>query len=162
MVELWDAYDKDFNRIDGVTLVRGESIPDGMYHLVADIVVKHTDKTYLLMQRDYSKHIAGGLWELTAGGSALLGESPLDCAIRELREETGIVSENFEYFGYIVSEEHATIYTEFLCTTNCDKDSILLQEGETITYRWLTEAELENFPEKELSSRRGLMIIQKE
>lgn len=161
MAELWDAYDKDFNRIEGITLVRGESIPNGMYHLIADIVVKHTDKTYLLMQRDYNKHW-GGLWELTAGGSALLGESPLDCAIRELREETGIESENFEYYGTVVSEEYHTIYAEFLCTTNCNKDTILLQEGETIAYKWLTEDELENFPEKELSSRRGLIIIQKE
>lgn len=52
--------------------------------------MKHTDGTYLLMQRDYKKQF-GGKWELTAGGSALQGESPLECAIRELREETGIV-----------------------------------------------------------------------
>ena len=48
---------KDFNKIDNVTLVRGENIPDGMYHLVGEIIVKHKDGTYLLMQRDYKKHL---------------------------------------------------------------------------------------------------------
>ena len=90
-MELWDAYDKDFCKIDGVTLVRGEKIPDGMYHLVADVIVRHKDGEYLLMQRDPGKHY-GGMWEATAGGSAIKGENAYECAVRELREETGIES----------------------------------------------------------------------
>ena len=38
------------------------------------------------MQRDPRKPW-GGMWEATAGGSALAGETPLECAARELREE---------------------------------------------------------------------------
>jgi len=41
--------------------------------------VKHIDGSYLIMQRDYGKHY-GGKWELTAGGSALKGEKPIECA----------------------------------------------------------------------------------
>lgn len=88
-MELWDAYDENFNIINGVTLVRGEEISKGMFHLVCEVAVRHTDGTYLLMQRDFKKPL-GGLWELTAGGSALKGETPLQCARRELSEETGI------------------------------------------------------------------------
>lgn len=73
MAELWDAYDKNFNKIENTTLVRGENIPDGIYHLVSEVIVKHTDGSYLLMQRDFRKH-HGGEWEVTAGGSALQGE----------------------------------------------------------------------------------------
>lgn len=92
MLELWDAYDNQFNKLDNIVLVRGDEIPDGIYHLVCEIAVRHTDGQYLLMQRDKRKHF-GGMWELTAGGSALKGELPLECAVRELREETGICSE---------------------------------------------------------------------
>ena len=42
------------------------------------------------MQHDLRKH-HGGEWEVTAGGSALQGENGLEAAIRELKEETGIV-----------------------------------------------------------------------
>ena len=48
LVELWDAYDEKLNRIDGMTLVRGEDVPDGVFHLVCEIIVRHTDGTYLL------------------------------------------------------------------------------------------------------------------
>ncbi len=31
MAELWDAYDAGFNKLDNVTLARGETIPDGVF-----------------------------------------------------------------------------------------------------------------------------------
>ena len=66
-MELWDAYDEKLNKIEGLTLVRGGEVPDGVFHLVCEIIVRHTDGTYLLMQRDPQKHL-GGMWEATAGG----------------------------------------------------------------------------------------------
>ena len=42
-MELWDAYDSKLNKIDGVTLVRGEQIPDGYFHLCSEIIVKVDD-----------------------------------------------------------------------------------------------------------------------
>lgn len=48
-MEYWDAYDRNINKIKNKTLVRGKPIPDGIYHLVCDIAVRHIDGTYLLM-----------------------------------------------------------------------------------------------------------------
>lgn len=48
-MERWDAYDRHFQKVEGVTLIRGEPIPEGLYHLVCDILVRHRDGTYLLM-----------------------------------------------------------------------------------------------------------------
>ena len=39
MVEIWDAYDKNFCKIENVRLVRGEVIPEGIYHLVCEITL---------------------------------------------------------------------------------------------------------------------------
>lgn len=39
-MELWDPYDEKLNKIDGMTLVRGEEVPDGVFHLVCDIITK--------------------------------------------------------------------------------------------------------------------------
>ena len=72
-MELWDAYDRDFKKVQGVTLIRGEKVPENYFHLVCDIIVRHADGSYLVMQRDKRKHL-GGMWEATAGGSALQGE----------------------------------------------------------------------------------------
>ena len=141
-MEIWDAYLAD-GTLAGCDLVRGEPIPKGLYHLVSDILVRHTDGDYLLMQRDHRKPNYGGYFEATAGGSALKGEDALTCAKRELREETGIRSGNLTSIGRFVS--HNTIYETFLCVTDCDKNSITLQEGETVSYKWISEAEFIDF-----------------
>ena len=140
-MELWDAYDAEFHKIEGKTLVRGEPIPGGLCHLVCDIIVKHADGTYLLMKRDPRK-IYGGMWEATAGGSALEGETPLGCAIRELREETGIISEDLVEVGMVTDEGAHAIYVEFLCVTDWEKEKITLQEGETVAFQWVSREEL--------------------
>ena len=157
-MEIWDAYNKEFEKIDGMTLIRGETIPDGVYHLVSDVIVRHADGTYLLMQRDSRKHF-GGMWEATAGGSALTREGPLACAIRELREETGIGSEALTEVGRVVNDHNHTLYVEFLCVTDCEKEQVTLQEGETSAFRWVTKDELVSMKKDELVTERMQRFI---
>jgi 8-oxo-dGTP pyrophosphatase MutT (NUDIX family) len=90
MMELWNAYLRDGTVTDGI-LVRDEPIPDGLYHLVTEVLVCHVDGSYLAMRRTADKKVFPGWLETTAGGSALLGEDPLACIRRELAEETGIL-----------------------------------------------------------------------
>lgn len=152
-MEIWDAYNSHFEKIETPKLVRGEEIPDGLFHLVCDIIVKHADGTYLLMQRDLKKSF-GGMWEATAGGSALAGESPLQCAIRELYEETGIAATELAEVGRVIDNNTHSIYVEFLCITEWNKDSITLQEGETIDYKWVSLRELLSMNNNELLTER--------
>ena len=125
-MEIWDGYLKD-GTLANCDLVRGEPIPQGLYHLVSEILVRHIDGDY----------------EATAGGSALKGEDKVSCAKRELVEETGISANDFTEIGQYTS--HDTIYYNFLCVTDCDKSSILLQEGETTSYKWVSENDFISF-----------------
>ena len=152
-MELWDAYDKYLCKLNVSPLVRGNEIPKGSFHLVSDILVKHTDGTFLIMQRDYNKHL-GGMWEATAGGSAVIGENALMCAKRELFEETGISSDLLEPLGTEVNVDRQTIYCIFLCTTNIEKECVILQKGETINYNWVAFEELLSIPKKEFATVR--------
>lgn len=158
-MELWDAYDANFNKMEGKTLVRGEPIPQGLCHLVCDVIVRHTDGSYLLMQRDPRKHY-GGMWEATAGGSALTGETPLACAMRELREETGIMTDGLTEVGMVISGETRSIYVEFLCVTDWDKAAVTLQEGETVAFRWVGRDELLAMKRDELVTERMQRFIE--
>ena len=127
-MEIWDGYWED-GSLANIDLVRGEPIPNGIYHMVCEILVRHTDGDYLLMQRDFRKSNFGGYYEATAGGSALKGEDKITCAKRELFEETGIEANSLEEIG------------QYLCITDCDKTGVSLQEGETVAYRWIPEKE---------------------
>lgn len=149
-MEFWDAYNSNFEIIEGMTLVREEQdkIPSGIYHLVCEILVRHTDGTYLLMKRDPTKPLFPDMWEATAGGSALRGESAMEGALRELREETGIVTETLEQLDWSLGK--TCIHCRFLCVTDCAKDSIKLQKGETCDYRWVSAQELLAMSDSEL------------
>ncbi len=88
-MEIWDAYKKD-GSLAGCDLYRGKSIPEGLFHIVSEVLVRHIDGTYLLMQRDWNKKGYPGLFDASARGSILKGETPYQGAVRELKEETGI------------------------------------------------------------------------
>ena len=139
-MEIWDAYDKDENRT-GRTLVRGERIPEGYYHLVCEALVRHKDGDYLLMRRDERKQAYPGYLEATAGGSALCGENALACMRRELMEETGITEAELTLIAKSRDEDENAIFCSYLALTDCDKDSVTLQEGETADYVWMSEAD---------------------
>ena len=139
-MELWDLYDRDGNKTGEVwerKHGKNNDLPDGRYHLVCDILVKHTDGTYLLTKRHPDKDICPGFWEPGAGGSALQGEGPEECAVRELFEETGLRSETLEFVNRTVSDYSHSIYYSYLVVVSCDKDSVVLQEGETTDYKWV-------------------------
>ncbi len=143
-MERWDLYTAE-GEPTGKTIIRGEKIPEGCYHLVCEVLVRHRDGSYLLMRRSPEKKIYPGCWEATAGGSALAGEGPLEGARRELREETGIKHAEFVPMNTLVSDLTATIYHSYLAITDCARDSVTLQPGETEDYRWLTEEEFREF-----------------
>ena len=151
-MELWDAYNSDFEKIEGMTLVREEEdkIPAGVYHMVCHVLVRHVDGTYLLMQRDPTKPNYPLFWEATAGGAVLQGETVLEGAFRELREETGIVADKLEELDRSLGR--ANLHVRFLCVTDCDKNSVKLQAGETCDYKWVTAQEILAMSESELIS----------
>lgn len=139
-MEKWNAYTRDGKLTDEI-LVRDEAIPEGLYHLVCEVLVRHVDGSYLLMKRANTKPVYPGWYEATAGGSALVGEDKFDCVKRELKEETGIECNEFQEIGCLIFENSQSIFYNFVCMVDCDKDAIVLQEGETEGYRWLSEEE---------------------
>lgn len=157
--EAWDAYDANFQKIKGTTLLRTDKVPDGMFHLVVSVMLKHTDGTYLLMRRDLQKS-NGGKWDFTAIGSAKAGESAEQAAKRELAEETGITCSNLREVDRAVRNEFHMIIIDYFGITDCNKSSVILQKGETIAYKWITREEMEKLDTTQLQStfERDLII----
>ena len=87
-MEIWDLYDKD-RTLTGQYMVRGEEVPEDKYHLVVHVWIKNKKGEYIISQRSASRPNNPLLWE-TSGGSVLKGETSVEGAIREVKEEIGI------------------------------------------------------------------------
>lgn len=153
-MELWDLYDREGNRT-GETWERKfgnfREIPDGRYHMVVDILVQHVDGTFLLTKRDDRKDVYPGFWEASAGGSATSGEEPLEAARRELLEETGLTAISFELVSHTFREPSHSMFYSYLAVVDADKDSVVLQEGETVDYKWVDSRGFLEYVESDLA-----------
>ena len=153
-MEIWDLYDKNGVKT-GETWERqwestNKEIPEGRYHIVCEVLVRHKDGTFLLVKRDPNKEAYPGYWEASAGGSALAGEDPLTCVKRELLEETGIVADSLVQIGF-TNERKPCLFYSYLAYTNCDKDAVKLQEGETVEYKWVDRAGMLEYLDSDLA-----------
>lgn len=143
-MELWDGYNENEIKLD-VNLIRGEKIPEGLFHVVVEVIVLHEDGSYLLMQRDWNKDKFPGSWEAGASGCVQKGETFEEAAKRELLEETGIVADSLKLIDNVVNKYEQTIYKIYLCVSSVNKEAIVLQKGETINFKWVSGEELMNF-----------------
>lgn len=102
MTEKWELVYED-RTPSGVTVERGEKIPEGMYHKSVQAWIRSSSGRWLITKR--SRGIArGGLWEFP-GGSVQVGENSYSALARELREEIGLTPENGIVFTYFVIPE---------------------------------------------------------
>jgi len=137
-LEIWDLYDEHGNKT-GETWerARAKEIPEGRFHIVCDILIRHQDGDFLLTFRDPRKDIYPGCWEASAGGSALAGETPEEAARREMLEETGLEAEKLELISVTTRPRSRSVVYAYLGAVDGPKDAVRLQEGETADYRWV-------------------------
>lgn len=141
MSESFDLYDINRNRT-GKVLERGNKVPSGYYRLVVHVCVFDKDGRMLIQKRQPFKSGWSGMWDVTAGGSALAGDTSQQAASRELKEEVGI-----EYDLTDVRPA-MTIYFDggfndiYTINMDVDIDSLQLQESEVEQVKWATEEEI--------------------
>ena len=86
-MEKCDLYTK-YREKTGKEHVRGEELPDGLYHLVVHVWIRNSKGEYLISKRAADRTVNPLMWE-SAGGSVIKGEDSIEGAIREVKEEVG-------------------------------------------------------------------------
>lgn len=87
-MELWNLYNENREKLPE-TMVRGNPISPGNFHLVVHVCIFHPDGRLLIQHRQPFKSGWSNLWDLTVGGSAVAGETSRQAAEREVGEEIG-------------------------------------------------------------------------
>lgn len=146
-MEVWDLYDINKN-VTGKTCIRGEKIPDNYYHLVVHIWIKNDKGEYLISQRSEKKDRYPLMWECS-GGAVIKGETSLQGAIREVKEEVGIDLE--EKNGKMVfskirefhnGEKFNDIMDVWLFEYNGEVDLKKATTDEVNDFKWLKKEEI--------------------
>ena len=135
-MELWDLYDKDRKTLNR-THVRCDACAEGEYYVSCEIWVRNSKGEFLITKRHPDKK-AGNLWEF-AGGGTLAGETTTQSAVRELKEETGIQSQE-SALQLFATYQHKNYFLDlFLLNKDVEISDIVLQPGETIDAKWASE-----------------------
>ena len=138
MSELWDLYDQE-RRKTGVVHKRGEPIPQGFYHLVVSVWVVNSQGEYLMSQRHPNKSYPQ-YWECT-GGSVLIGESSIQAAVREGKEELGLTLD--VDIAHLIYQKHRDdnqdFYDVWLFHSDTPATALTLQSDEVIDAQWLSK-----------------------
>ena len=150
-MEVFDLYTRD-RKLTGNTLIRGEEIPEGFYHLVISVWIKNKKGKYLLSKRTPNKKNYPNMWECT-NGNIQAGETSLEGAVREVREETGIELQesDLKLVKTEILEELHYIYDIYEVEYNGRARLAKALTPEEVTeVKWLTKAQIENLHLKHL------------
>ena len=121
---------------------KADVLPNSPASAKPEWLKKLSDGKYLMIHRIKKQNdINKDKW-VGVGGKLEAGETPFDCARREIREETGLLVDKLSYRGLVtfVSNEFGTEYMHLFHTTKFD--GALLQECDEGNLEWVDKKDV--------------------
>ena len=107
------------------------------------LYVMKDDKTLMLYRNKRKKDYHEGKWN-GLGGKFELGESPEECAIRELEEESGLIAKNLIFKGHLTFPMFDGVDDWYVFVFIVDKFEGELIDSEEGELRWIPNKELKD------------------
>lgn len=140
-MEIWDVYDRDRVKT-GKTVIRGEVLPKGAYHIVVHIAIMNSRNQMLIQKRTLTKPNWPGVWDISVGGSIVAGENSRVGAIREAKEELGY-NVNLENTRPSLTFNFERGFDDYyIILDDVDISTLKLQEEEVDEVKWASQEEV--------------------
>jgi len=133
-MEIIDIYDRD-GRPTGRTRERRSPLKPGEYSRIVQVVVFNSRGQILIQQRAAHK-FWGSMWDLSACGCLLAGETGREAASRELKEELGLACDFSEMIPPATVFYGEGFTDVFLQEMDMEIADLKLQEEEVQAARW--------------------------
>ncbi|MEN6470133.1 MAG: NUDIX domain-containing protein [Clostridiaceae bacterium] len=146
MRELWDVFDQNRN-LTGRFHERGRPMKKGDHHLIIQVWILNSEGKFLITKRVPSKSVWANLWH-TTGGCAVAGDGSLKTALKETREEIGIIldPQNGQLFKSYSqphdSDDGSAFYDVWLFKQKIDLSAIVYQPDEICGAKWAGKQEI--------------------
>lgn len=159
--EFIDILDKHGN-LTGEVKLKSEAHSKGLFHATAHIWFYTLKGNVLLQQRAFSKKNFPGLWDVSVAGHVSAGESIIDSAIREVKEELGLnISKNdLKKIGtHKCIQNHSENFIDcefhhiYISKLNCPIESLTLQKSEVNDVKLISIKDFEQILSNEYPSK---------
>lgn len=143
--EMLDVYTRDGKYIGIRTRAECHTENPGFYHKPAWSWVYNSKGEILIQKRAMSKKRFAGYWDMACAGHVDAGETPMEGAIREAKEEIGLdVSEkDIKFMGELIEDEdYWEIGQIFFIKADKDINEFILDKNEVEEVKWISFDEL--------------------
>lgn len=140
-MELWDIYDADRAKT-GRTAERGAPSEAGAHRLIVHICVFGSDGRMLIQRRTPAKEKWPDMWDVSAAGGVLAGETSREAARRELLEELGLDIDFSERRPALTVNFHGGFDDFYLVESDIPLDRLTFQPDEVADAARAGEAEI--------------------
>lgn len=140
-MEVWDIYDV-FRRPTGRTMLRGQKVQEGDYHMVVHVIIFNSKGQMLIQQRQSCKKSFPDAWDISVGGCAIQGESSQQAAMREVREELGLTIDLRDTAPDMTLAFPGGFDDMYIVEMELEPDKLRLQEEEVQAVRWAEREEI--------------------
>lgn len=153
-MEFVEMFDNKRNSL-GKTVERYTHIP-GEYSQGSHVWIMNSKGELLIQKRSKEKRLYPNLWSITSGGTDL-GETTLDTAYREVKEELGINLKPEELELMMSYKRNHDFVDVYLARKDIELEEITMQKEEVSDVKWVSKEELEELI-KENQTPKSLQI----
>lgn len=155
-MEMVDVYNSRHEKLDYKK--ERKKLIDGEYRLSTFIWVINDDDKILIQQRLSTTKKMPNMWGATAGG-VKENETSLDGAIRELKEELGIIATRDE-IEFIGSYKRINDFVEvWICKKNIEIGELILEPTEVQDAKWVSVDEFIEMINEKIGINSGFDIF---
>lgn len=123
------------------------------FKTLAAVMVFLADNNRILLQKRQNTGFSDGKWDFAASGHVDENETMKESAIRELREEAGVIAEDIEFMGLIheLGEDNRPRFLGAFRVTKWRGEPHIQEPEKCSELKWF---ELDNLPKDIIKSRR--------
>ena len=162
-MEYIDIFDEN-NEPTGKVKEKNQAHEDGDFHRTAHVWIINDKNELLLQKRSASKKSHPNCWDISGAGHIRAGESVIDGAIRELKEELGVEAKekDLQYIATIKNTKNPkNMEFQYVYLLRCNKkiEDYIFEDEEVSEVKYVYYKELEKMVEERVE---GLLIHQEE
>lgn len=140
-MELWDVYDRERMRT-GKTVPRGGPLLENEFHLSVHVCIFNSRGEMLIQQRQPFKEDWPSMWDFSAGGCSVAGETSAQAVQRELFEELGIKADFSAQRPSFTINFRRGFDDYYIMNEEIDIRQLCLQPEEVLGVKWAKKEEI--------------------